>query len=41
MARKLKEILKYIKINPQPTEKELQLIKQSHDSYVLINKIKE
>jgi len=41
IARKLKEILKYIKINPQPTEKELQLIKQSHDSYVLINKIKE
>ncbi len=41
IARKLKEILKYIKINPQPTEKELQLIKQAHDSYVLINKIKE
>ena len=41
IARKLREILKYIKTNPVPTEKELQEIKQAHDSYILINKITE
>ena len=40
-AKKLKEILKYLKTNPQPTEEELQKIKQIHDSYVLINNINE
>ena len=40
-AKKIKEILKYIKTNPQPTEEELQKIKQIHDSYVLINNINE
>ena len=38
-AKKIKEILKYIKTNPQPTEEELQKIKQIHDSYVLVNNI--
>lgn len=41
IARKIKEILKYIKTNEQPTEKELQQIKQAHDSYILVNKITE
>ena len=40
-AKKIKEILKYIKTNPQPTEEELQKIKQIHDSYVLVNNINE
>jgi len=41
IARKLKEILKYIKTHEQPTEKEIQQIKQAHESYILVNKIKE
>ena len=40
-AKKIKEILKYIKTNPQPTEEELQKIKQIHDSYILVNNINE
>lgn len=40
-AKKIKEILKYMKTNPQPTEEELQKIKQIHDSYVLVNNINE
>jgi (p)ppGpp synthase/HD superfamily hydrolase len=41
IAKRIKEILKYLKTNEQPTEKELQQIKQVHDSYILINKITE
>lgn len=39
IANDLKEILKYIKTNPKPTEKEQQQIKQAYDSYMLVNKI--
>lgn len=41
VAQKLKEIIKYIKLNEKPSEKELQLIKQVHDTYVLTEKIQE
>ena len=39
IAEKIKEILKYIKTNPEPTEKELQQIRQVHESYILVNNI--
>ena len=41
VAKKLTEIIKYLKFNEKPTDKELQLINQVHETYVLTEKIQE
>lgn len=41
VAKQLIEIIKYLKLGEEPTEEELQLIKQIHETYVLTEKIKE